>query len=81
MRRNQKKYHYPTLLAILYLVQKSIKNKQSPEGFALHQLLMLWESKEGLDKQVTFLEYAKTWVNHVNHGGLLLISDMFCMFV
>ena len=28
-----------------------------------------------------FLEYTKTWVDHVNHGGLLLISDMFCMFV
>ena len=66
---------------IIISLKKSIKSKRSPEGFALHQLLSCWESKEELVKQVTFLEYTKTWVDRVNRGGLLLVSDDFYMFV
>ena len=62
-------------------MKKSIKSKGSPEGFALHKLLSCWGSKEELDKQVTFLKYTKTWVDRVNRGGLLLISDELYMFV
>ena len=66
---------------IIFSLKKSIKSKQSPKGFALHQLLSCRGSKEELDKQVTFLEYTKTWVDRVNRGGLLLVSDDFYMFV
>ena len=34
-----------------------------------------------LDKQVTFLEYTKTLDDHVNYGGLLVVSDEFYTFV
>ena len=47
----------------------------------MHQLFSCWGSKEELVKQVTFLEYTKTWVDRVNRGGLLLVSDDFYMFV
>ena len=66
---------------IIFIVKKSIKIKQSLEGFALHQFLSCWGSKEELDKQVTFLQYTKTWVDLVNRGGLLLVSDEFYIFV
>ena len=62
---------------IIFSLKKSIKSKRSPEGFALHQLLSCWGSNEELDKQVTFLEYTKTWVDRINRGGLLLVSDDF----
>ena len=62
-------------------MKKSIKSKRSPEGFALHQLLPCWGSKEKLDKQITFLKHTKTWVDRVNRGGLLLVSDELYMFV
>ena len=62
-------------------MKKSIKSKRSPEDFALHQLFSCWGSKEELVKQVTFLEYTKTWVDRVNRGGLLLESDDFYMFL
>ena len=66
---------------IIISLKKSIKSKRSPEGYALHQLLSCWESKEELVKQVTFLEYTKTWVDRVNRGGLLLVTDDFYIFV
>ena len=47
----------------------------------MHQFLSCWGSKEELDKQVTFLQYTKTWVDLVNRGGLLLVSDEFYIFV
>ena len=62
-------------------MKKSIKSKGSPEGLALHQLLSCWGLKEELDKQVTFLKYTKTWIDRVNRGGLLLISDELYIFV
>ena len=66
---------------IIFSLKKSIKSKRSPEGFALHQLLSCWGSREELDKQVKFLEYTKAWVDRVNRGGLLLVSDEFYIFV
>ena len=62
-------------------LKKSIKSRRPPEGFALHQLLSCWGSKEELDKQITFLKHTKTWVDRVNRGGLLLVSDELYMFV
>ena len=47
----------------------------------LHQLLLFWGSKDELNETVTFLEYTKIRDDHVNYGGLLLVTDEFYMFV
>ena len=72
---------YVTGYIIIFSLKKIIKSKPSPEVFELQQLLSRWASKEEQDKQVTFLEYTKTWVDRVNRGGLLLVSDEFYMLV
>jgi len=67
---------------IVFSLKNSIKNKRSPEGAAALAVLSKWGSKEDDTKSpCSLLEYTNHWVDIVNRGGLMYVSDDFYLFI
>ena len=68
---------------VAFSLKKNIRNKQSPEGKAIYQLLQSWGNKddETIKETASILDYTKVWVDLVNRGGLFKVSDAFYTFI
>ena len=57
---------------IIFSLRKNIKNKSSPEGVAVYELLCHWGSKEDTtSSDCSFTDYTSSWVEC---GGLFFIE-------
>lgn len=67
---------------IIFLLKSNIKDKRTIEGKALVDLLSIWGSKTDAKSECSNLnEYASEWVDRINRGGLILVTDLWYMFI
>ena len=63
---------------VIFSLKKNIKNKRSPEGITVYELLCHWGSKEDtMSSDCSFPDYATSPVERVNPDGLLLVNNDF----
>lgn len=68
---------------IAFSLKKAVKNKTSPEGKALVELIKQWGNldDDATNIDVSLLNYTKAWVDVVNRGGLFIINNNFYLFI
>ena len=69
---------------IIHSLNKSILSKRTPEGKATSEILNYWGFKKDEEQEKceeSFLEYTERWVNAVNRGGVLNVTDEFYVFI
>ena len=67
---------------IIFSLKKKMKNSHSTVGSTLFTLLSCWGCKEDNEKRDCSLnDYTKDWIEKINRGGLLHVSDDFYNFI
>ena len=68
---------------ILYSLKNSIKSSDSYFKKAVSEIIGIWGGKKGsgCSNSITFLEYTQYWVEKVNRGGLIYVTDDFYKFI
>ena len=68
---------------VLYLLKNSFKNSDPYLKKAVSGIIGIWGGKKGMgcSNNITFLEYTQYWVEKVNCGGLIYVTDDFYKFI
>ena len=65
---------------IIFSLKNLMKGKKLVEAVAMKQLLSCWIRNTEFDK-ASLYEYTREWVDGVNRGGLIEVTDDFFLFI
>ena len=68
---------------VLYSLKNSMKNSDPYLKKAVSGIIGIWGGKKdmGCSNNITFLEYTRYWVEKVNRGELIYVTDDFYKFI